>query len=644
MNKKYGFTRVATVTPALKVANIKYNTDQIISEIKKLDQKGAEIIIFPEMSLTGYTCGDLFLTTKLLTCCLDYLKIILEETKNLNIISIIGLPISLDSMLFNCAAVLYHGKILGIVPKTYIPNYSEFYEQRWFKSSQNLLSQEITLFNKPVPIGTDLIFQDSNNPSLCFGIEICEDLWATSSPSTNACLNGATMIFNLSASNELIGKHEYRKNLLRITSAKNICAYIYTSSGVNESSTDVVFGGYAGIYENGSLLIENNRFDFATNHALMDIDFERISNTRIRNTSFLSLKPNLKYRRITFTLTKENNDLLRTYKKYPFVPENKATRNDRCKEIISIVASALAKRLKHTNIQKCILGISGGLDSTLAFLIVIAAYKKLGIDNSNLIGVTMPGFGTTNRTYTNALSLMKRYGVTIREVDIKKSCTIHFQDIGLPENDRSITYENSQARERTQILMDIANQEGALVIGTGDLSELALGWCTYNGDHMSMYALNSSIPKTLVRSLVEYFATVEPNKECQKTILDILATPISPELLPPDQDGNIKQVTENTVGPYILHDFFIYHFLRYGASPAKIQYLAEKTFANMYSKEEITKWLTFFFRRFFNQQFKRSCLPDGPKVGTISLSPRGDLRFPSDADGTIFIEESLNDN
>ena len=638
MNKKYGYVRVAAAVPELKVANVKFNTEEIIKEIKLLTQEGVQIVVFPELSITGYTCADLFSQDVLLTEALNGLKKIMMETSDLNIISIVGAPIVCDNQLFNCAIVINRGEILGIVPKTYIPNYSEFYEKRWFSTSETLTSKIIKIFDRYVPIGIDLIFKDAFDKRITFGIEVCEDLWSPKAPSVEAALNGATMIFNLSASNEVIGKYQYRKNLISMQSAKNVCAYIYTSSGVNESTTDLVFSGYAGIYENGTLLAETERFNFNTNHIIRDIDVQRLMNNRIKDISFMGIGASSVYRVIEIMLQDNNTDLLRDYDAYPFVPSNEDKRASRCKEIITIQACGLAKRIKHTNMKKCVIGISGGLDSTLAFLVVIEAYRMLGISNDNLIGITMPGFGTTGRTYNNALTLMKNYGVTIREISIKDASLQHFKDIGLDENDRSVTYENTQARERTQILMDVANKEGGLVIGTGDLSELALGWCTYNGDHMSMYAVNSSIPKTLVRYLVKYYADVEQNEECKKTILDILATPISPELLPPDKNDNIKQETESVVGPYILHDFFLYHFMRYGASPDKIRYIAKKVFVRMYSEETIDKWLKFFIKRFFNQQFKRSCLPDGPKVGTISVSPRGDLRMPSDGDSTIWLD------
>lgn len=637
MNKSYGYVRVAASVPELKVASVEFNTKEVIKEIKALNKEGVQIVTFPELCLTGYTCADLFSQDILITKSKEAIKNVMEETKTLDVISIIGSPIVCDNQLFNCAVVINKGEILGIVPKTYIPNYGEFYEKRWFSTSNTLTSRTIKLFGKDVPIGIDLIFRDREDDKFTFGIEVCEDLWSPKAPSVEAALNGATMIFNLSASNEVIGKYGYRKNLINMQSAKNVCAYIYSSSGVNESTTDLVFSGYASISENGSTLVENNRFDFATNHIISDVDIQRLMNNRIKDISFMGIGAASNYRVIDIDLKDNNTDLMRDYDAYPFVPSNEAKRAERCNEIVNIQACGLAKRIKHTGMKKCVIGISGGLDSTLAFLVVIEAYRKLGISFDNLIGVTMPGFGTTGRTYNNALTLMKNYGVTMREVSIKEASLQHFKDIGLDPEDRSVTYENTQARERTQILMDIANKEGGLVIGTGDLSELALGWCTYNGDHMSMYAVNTSIPKTLVRYLVKYFADIEPNEECKKTILDILDTPISPELLPPSKDGKIEQQTESVVGPYILHDFYLYHFMRYGASPEKIRYIANKAFEGMYDSETIDKWLKFFINRFFSQQFKRSCLPDGPKVGTISVSPRGDLRMPSDADNSSWL-------
>lgn len=639
MYKEHGFVRVGAIIPKLKVANISFNTNEIVKEIKKASELGISIVTTPELSLTGYTCADLFHQDILIEESLEGLKKIQKSTKALDIISIIGMPIRTENQLFNTAVVLQKGKILGVIPKTYIPNYGEFYERRWFASSINCKKDTIVLNGEEVPLGTNLIFQDSENQDIRFAIEICEDLWAPNPPSIRHCLNGATIIFNLSASNEVIGKYQYRKNLVNGQSSKTISAYIYASSGANESTTDLVFGGHAMISEYGSILEETKRFNFDSNLIYSDIDIKKIINYRTRDISYMGVNTKEDYRYINISVKDNIFSLKRQYEEYPFVPTDDLKRDERCEEILTIQATGLAKRLLHTNIKKTVIGISGGLDSTLAFLVVIEAYKRLGISNDNIVAVTMPGFGTTDRTYQNACKLVKEYGATLKEISIKEACLVHMKDIGLDKSDRSIAYENSQARERTQILMDLANKEDGLVIGTGDLSELALGWCTYNGDHMSMYAVNSSIPKTLVRHLVEWIAKSNKNNN---TLYDILNTPISPELLPPDQYGNIVQETENTVGPYVLHDFFLYHFLRYGATPEKIYLLALHTFSNKFSKEEIKKWLIIFIQRFFSQQFKRSCLPDGPKVGTISLSPRGDLRMPSDADAGIWIKKLKN--
>lgn len=639
MIRDFGYVRVGCVVPNLEVSNINFNVSEIIKQIKLAKDKGVEIVSFPELAITSYTCGDLFFQDILLEDSLKGLKKIVDETSNLNIVSIVGLPLKLDNQLFNVAAVINKGNILGIVPKTYIPNYSEFYEKRWFNSSINLLSDEIELFGKSVPIDTNLIFQEEKDSNISFGIEICEDLWSVLSPSNNHVLNGANIIFNLSASNEIIGKNDYRKNLVRLQSAKCVCAYIYASSGIGESTSDVVFSGSSMIVEDGTILKEGKRFNFDSSLIYSDIDVKRLVFNRYKNISFMGVKPTNNYRKITFKLENKVKDLDRVYKKYPFVPTDVLKRDERCREIINIQAAGLAKRLKATNNKKTIIGISGGLDSTLAFLVIVEAYKKLGIDNKNIIAVTMPGFGTTNRTYQNALRLIKNYGATLKEINIKEACLVHFKDIGQDPKQFDIIYENSQARERTQILMDLANKEHGLVIGTGDLSELILGWCTYNGDHMSMYAVNTSIPKTLVRYLVKWIADTNEDGVLKKTIYDILDTPISPELLPPDKTGKIKQLTEDSVGPYILHDFFLYHFLRYGASPKKILYIATLTFKDMYTEEEIEFWLKKFMQRFFTQQFKRNCLPDGPKVGTISVSPRGDLRMPSDSSYEIWIKD-----
>ncbi len=632
---EYGYVKVGASTLELKVSDTIYNVQMIKKQIDEAVNKNIQIISFPELSITGYTCGDLFNQDILIDKSYEGLKDLIDYSKDKMIVIIVGSPIKCENKLYNCAVVINNGKILGIVPKTYIPNYNEFYEMRWFKSSNDLKIKEINLFNEIVPIGVDLIFTSKLDDELKFGVEICEDVWSLYPKSNDYASSGASIIFNLSASNETIGKYDFRKELIKMQSIKTISGYVYSSSGINESSTDLLFSGSSLIYENGKLLSENNRFDFNSNLIYSDIDIKRLVNDRRKNTSFIS-NTDKEYRNIYFT-TSKNNLISRKYSKYPFVPSNEDKREERCKEIINIQSSALAKRLKHTNIKKCVIGVSGGLDSTLAFLVIKKAFEKLKIDNKNIIAVTMPGFGTTNRTYENALDLIKINNATLKEIDIKKACLVHYSDIDQDINNHDITYENAQARERTKILMDIANKENALVIGTGDLSELALGWCTYNGDHMSMYSVNSSIPKTLVKYLVKYIA--DTDKKNKKVLYDILSTPISPELLPADEKGNIKQITEDKIGPYILHDFYLYHFFRYGASPKKIYMLAVNTFENEYSKEEILKWLKVFIKRFFTQQFKRSCMPDGVKVGSISLSPRGDLRMPSDASYNIWIKE-----
>lgn len=633
MNKKYGYVRLAASVPELKVANVEYNVEEIVSEIKKLDKEGVQVVTFPELSLTGCTCGDLFKQDFLLDKVLVGLNTIVKDTSKLDIISIVGLPLRINNKVYNCAVVVSKGEILGVVPKTYISKHGE--ENRWFSTGDILNTKVINLLGNDVVVGTDLIFRDIQDRRMAFGIEVGEDLLNVNNPSIDLVLGGATMIFNLAASNELIGKFEYRRNLLKITSSKLVSAYIYASSGVNESTTDLIYSGYAGIYEKGKLLAENERFSFESNHIIQDVDIQRLINNR--NTE-LDGDTDKEFRYVDISIKDRNNKLVREYGMYPFVPSDEYLRDERCSEIVNMLACGLAKRLKHIGTKKCVMGISGGLDSTLAFLIVMEAYKKLGISNDNFIGVTMPGFGTSGRTYNNAINLMKSFGVTMKEVSIKEASLQHFVDIGLNPEDRSVTYENTQARERTQILMDIANMEGGLVIGTGDLSELVLGWCTYNGDHMSMYSVNGNIPKTLVRYLVAYFGIRETNEECKKTIQDILDTPISPELLPPTKDGKITQQTESLVGPYVLHDFFLYHFMRYGASPEKVKYIALQVFDGMYDEETIGKWLKFFIKRFFNQQFKRSCLPDGVKVGTVGVSPRGDLRMPSDADSSNWLD------
>lgn len=635
--KENGFVRVGALVNKLSLGNAIENAKEISRQIKKAYEAGVEIIVTPELSLTGYTCGDMFLQDKLVKDSIIGLEYVLSETKSLNIISIIGMPISTNNALFNCGVVINRGKLLGIIPKTYIPNYKEFYECRWFSSSLNLDINEIELLGQKVPIGCDLLFQDRKNPNITFAIEICEDLWAVTPPSNDYAKSGATIIFNLSSSNELIGKHNYRKNLISSQSSKTISAYIYASSSMLESTSDILFGGASLIYENGTLLKEGERFLTESNIIYQDIDVLRLVNDRRVNKSFNFSSDNKIYRRINIDIHNNISKLERKYSKYPFVPKDDILRNERCLEIINIQSSALARRLIQLNYPKCVIGMSGGLDSTLAFLVTVRAFEKLNLDNKNIIGITMPGFGTTDRTYNNSIKLVESYNATLKEINIKEACTIHMKDIGLNPTDRSITYENIQARERTQILMDVANMEKGIVIGTGDLSELALGWCTYNGDHMSMYSVNSSIPKTLIRYLVKWF--MDNEKGIRHDVLkDILSTPISPELLPPDKYGNIVQKTENSIGPYVLHDFFLYHFLRHGVRPKKLYFLALHTFDD-FSREDILNYLKVFIKRFFTQQFKRNCVPDGIKVGSISLSPRGDLRMPSDMEYKSYLKE-----
>ncbi len=636
MLKKQGFVRVGAVVPKLKVADTEFNCNEIIKQIEIASNNKIQIAVFPELCITGYTCQDLFEQDTLLEESEKALNKILDYTNKLDIICIIGMPIKSENQLFNTAVVVQKGKILGIVPKTFIPNYGEFYEKRWFASSKNANKKEIEILGKKVPFGIDLLFKDKENNEICFGIEICEDIWAVEQPSNKLALLGANVIFNLSASNEVIGKKEYRRELVKMQSAKTISGYVYCSSGVNESTSDLVFSGESMIFENGSCLANNERFDFESNMIFTEIDTKRLVNDRRKNISFMGNPVDLEYREIEINIPDNIDNLTREYSKTPFVPEDKKKISEICEEILNIQSYGLAKRLLHTNINKTVIGISGGLDSTLAFLVIIKAYEILNIPKENIIAITMPGFGTTSRTHNNSMKLINEYGATFREINITKSSLQHFEDIGHDKNIKDVTYENAQARERTKILMDIANKENGLVVGTGDLSELALGWCTYNGDHMSMYAVNASIPKTLVKYIIKWVAD-NSKEECKNIINDILDTPISPELLPPDEKGNIEQKTEEQVGPYILHDFFLYHFLRYGAEPKKIYILACKTFKQDFKEEEIKHWLQVFIKRFFTQQFKRNCMPDGPKVGTVSLSPRGDLRMPSDASYNIWL-------
>ena len=626
------FIKVAAACPVTKVGDTDFNKKEILSCIKEANMVNTKVMVFPELSISSYTCGDLFLHNTLLTNSINAIEYILNETKNIDMLIAVGAPLLYHNALYNCGYILYKGKILGIVPKSYIPNYSEFYEKRWFTEGLNITSKTVDFsFQKNVPFGTNLLFSCDD---FTFGVEICEDLWVTIPPSSYLTLMGANIIGNLSASNELVSKADYRRALVQNQSARSMCGYIYSSSGVHESSTDLLFSGHLLITENGTTLCENERFQRESEIIYSIIDLFKLKAERLKNLSFRDSSKILYTEPQIINFSYDNTEILdfnRYIDKHPFVPSNEALRNERCKEIFNIQSSALAKRFEHTKSQKAVVGISGGLDSTLALLVIVKTFKLLNFPMKNIVTITMPGFGTTDRTYNNAVTLCKELGCDFREINIVKAALQHFEDIGHDAKIHDVTYENVQARERTQILMDIANKEGGLLIGTGDLSELALGWCTYNGDHMSMYSVNPSIPKTLVRYLVKYVAENESTPIASKTLLDILDTPVSPELLPKDAKGNIAQKTEDIVGPYELHDFFLYHFIKHGSSKERIFFLAKQAFKDDYSEEEIKKWLDKFMWRFFTQQFKRSALPDGPKVGSISLSPRGDWRMPSDA-------------
>ena len=638
---KYGFIKVASAVPVVHVADCIQNTKEIELLIDKAERQGVEIIVFPELCITGYTCQDLFRQQLLLDAAEICLMHIMEFSKKFDIISIVGLPVVAEDLLLNCAAIVQHGKLLGLVSKTYLPNYNEFYEKRWFASSQDLCERTIHFAGHSVLLtAAPQLFRTYDGT--VFGVEICEDVWAPIPPSNSLVLAGADIIFNLSASNELIGKHAYLKSLLSQQSARMMSGYVYSSSGFGESTQDVVYGGNALIYENGQLLCEGERFALQNQLRTAQIDIESLRSDRRNNTTFVNAQRCIQNQDTHFVeaedIRQHGFTLNRPVNPHPFIPAH-CNMEESCSEIFNIQQMGLARRLIHTHVKTVLIGVSGGLDSTLALLVCVKTFEKLKLDRKGIIGVTMPGFGTTDRTYNNAINLMTSLGITIKEINISKSVLQHFEDIGQDVSVHDVTYENSQARERTQILMDLANKLGGLVIGTGDLSELALGWATYNGDHMSMYGVNSSIPKTLIEYLVKHIAqTVDA--ESAATLMDILATPISPELIPADKEGNICQKTEDLVGPYELHDFFLYHFLRHGFSPKKIFILAQKAFqgnnelypeTRQYDDKTILHWLYIFYRRFFIQQFKRSCLPDGPKVGSVSLSPRGDWRMPTDA-------------
>lgn len=648
---KYGFIKVAAAIPSVKVADTQYNLAEIEKQVIIAEGEGVEIIVFPELSLTGYSCQDLFHQQILLDNIETSVIQLLDFTRQLDITVIVGAPICADSVLLNCALVIQHGKLIGIVPKTYLPNYGEFYEKRWFASSQDLQFQSIYYVGEKITISSDIqLFTTSQGVK--FGIEICEDLWAPIPPSNQLTLAGAELIFNLSASDDLIGKHNYLKSLVAQQSARTISGYIYSGCGFGESTQDVVYGGNGFIYENGQLLAEAKRFEIESQLIISEVDIEKLRTERRSNTTFVNAqRPSVMQRlRANNQLPLQNITacipasiqrdfvLTRLVDKYPFIPKGDKLR-EHCEEILNIQVCGLAKRLSHINCKTVVIGVSGGLDSTLALLVATQTFDKLGYDRRGIIGITMPGFGTTDRTYNNAITLMQNLGITIREISIAASVKQHFTDIEHNIDVHDITYENSQARERTQILMDISNQVGGIVIGTGDLSELALGWCTYNGDHMSMYAVNVGIPKTLIKHLVSYVAENGVEDSIKLTLEDIVNTPISPELTPADENGKIVQKTEDLVGPYELHDFFLYHVLRFGFRPKKIFWLAQQAFKEEYADGVILHWLRIFYKRFFSQQFKRSCLPDGPKVGSVSLSPRGDWRMPSDAMPTDWIKD-----
>lgn len=630
----YGFIKVAAAVPSIKVADVDYNIQQIESLAAQAEGQGVEVMVTPELCVTGYSCQDLFREQLLLDKAEEGILRLLDFTRKLDVIIIVGCPVVINSLLYNCAVMVQHGQILGIVPKTYLPNYGEFYEKRWFASAQDLNPTDISFAGGLVKVSAEPLLIKTCH-GVKFGVEICEDVWAPLPPSNNLALAGADIIFNLSASDELIGKHKYLCSLLAQQSARTISGYVYASAGFGESTQDVVYGGNAMVFENGKLLVEGDRFTLQPQIKIAQLDVEKLRTERRHNTTFINAQREANANVVDAKLVSQHNfELIRDIDPHPFIPKDSDMQAS-CEEILNIQVSGLIKRLYHINAQKAVIGISGGLDSTLALLVTVKAFDKLGLDRKGIIGITMPGFGTTDRTYQNAMKLMETLGITIREISIAKAVTQHFEDIGHDMKIHDITYENSQARERTQILMDVANQVNGIVIGTGDLSELALGWATYNGDHMSMYGVNAGVPKTLIRYLVSYVA----GEMATDTLLDIIDTPISPELIPADEQGRIKQKTEDLVGPYELHDFFIYYFLRYGFSPSKIFVMAKKAFANDYDDETIKKWLKTFCRRFFTQQFKRSCLPDGPKVGSVSLSPRGDWRMPSDASYTLWMQE-----
>ena len=631
---KDGFIKVAAATPQIQVANVAYNTEQIRSMIEEAAEEGAKIIVFPELCVTGYTCGDLFTQEILLRQAKNALGRLAAATREKEALIFVGLPFEKDGELYNVAAALHRGKVLGMTTKSFLPNYGEFYEMRQFRQGPSQAG-EVLFKGEKIPFGPGLLYQAEDLPSLIVSAEICEDVWSPVPPSIQAAREGALIIVNCSASDETIGKAAYRRSLIAGQSARLICGYVYANAGEGESTTDLVFGGHNIIAENGAVLKEAERFQGGVIYT--EIDIQRLESERRKNTTFQNLKGHT-LPRIPFAAGYGETKLTRFFDSRPFVPLEETERSQRCEEILTIQAMGLKKRLAHTHAKSAVVGISGGLDSTLALLVTAKAFDALGLDRNQITAVTMPCFGTTDRTYQNACQMARKLGAALREVPIAKSVEQHFKDIGHDPEDHSVTYENAQARERTQVLMDIANENGGMVIGTGDMSELALGWATYNGDHMSMYGVNASVPKTLVRHLVHYYADTCGDDTLKEVLYDVLDTPVSPELLPP-KDGEIAQRTEDLVGPYELHDFFLYYLLRFGYPPRKIYRIARRAFAGEYADETILKWLKTFIRRFFTQQFKRSCLPDGPKVGTVALSPRGDWRMPSDACADLWLAD-----
>jgi NAD+ synthase (glutamine-hydrolysing) len=637
--EKYGYVRVAAAVPRVRIGDPAFNAREIAALVKKgAKEHDVKVMVFPELSVTGYTCSDLFHQRGLLDAAQTALRTILDETSGVDMLFAVGVPVEADNQLFNCAAVMHKGMLLAVVPKTFIPNYNEFYEKRWFASGASGVSGTVRLCGEDVPFGANILLRNLNSP-LTVGLEVCEDLWMPIPPSARHALFGANLILNLSASNETVTKSDYRRELVRQQSARCFTGYVYCNAGQGESTTDVVFSGHSLIASNDSILRESSYTEEPA-YIFADIDIEKLMNDRRKFNSFMGKKESGDYILVEFDM-KDGGDVKESFvvDPRPFIPRDRYEKFGRCQEIFKLQSTGLSERMRKTGIKKAVIGLSGGLDSTLALLVTSEAVKALGLPLTNIIGVTMPGLGTTDRTYRNALTLMAELGVTKREIPIRDACLLHYRDIGHETDVYDVTFENVQARERTQILFDIANQEGGLVIGTGDLSELALGWCTYNGDHMSNYGVNSGVPKSLVKHLVSYYAETAESKEVSSALYDILDTPISPELLPADDKGNIAQKTEDVVGPYELHDFFLFHFLRNGFSPAKILKLAVLAFGGTYPPETVGKWLGTFYKRFFSQQFKRSCLPDGVKVGSVCLSPRGDWRMPSDAAPGAWLEE-----